>query len=341
MIVRYFETAWRMWWVWILAMLLPLGTAYVLLGVQPTQYDTQTTIWVEQSNYLDLPNASNAWTTPAQTQAEVFRQLVSTRAFLSKIVEGTSLEPFAADEKGRDYLEEQFLRRLKVTTRGTQLVEITYRTDDPQLGVTVLNSLIKVATAYITASTQEQARIAQQFYSAQLPQRERELLDATSALREYATKNTPLPGERPIGDRLLEQIELGDLRRREELARKRYEDTVNNLDRVKIQAGAIETFQKRGFRIVDQPFAPTRPASLRRELLLPLGVAVAVGGLLSLGLTLFMTWTDRSLTRDRVASATGLSSLGSIPSYRRYRRRADPRRVTAQALTLRPAAAGD
>jgi uncharacterized protein involved in exopolysaccharide biosynthesis len=332
-VTRFLDSVIRYWWLWFLPVIATGVMAAAIINTRTPQYDVQMTLWVERLTYLD-PSSAYSWVSPAQAQVDIFRQLLGSRAFIVKVAEKTALAPHTTSETGQDYLEEQFNKRLWIGTRGSQLVEITYRTTDPAIGPAVLEALLEVATQYTTASTREQAKIATQFYSALLPQREKDYLESSAALRDYLAQRGGAP-EPQLGERSLEQLELTELRRREELARKRYEDTIQILDSVRLQASALETAQQRGFRVVDAPYVPKSSVSLRRELVLPVAMTFGATAAIALGIPLLLTVLDRSLrTPAQVLAAFELPTLGRVPWQGRLRRLAATRRGAGRSMAL-------
>lgn len=330
----YLETTCRLWWLWLLPVLLPALTGAAVYTLQPPQFDAQTTIWVEKATYLELPD-DNRWISPAQAQANLLGELLGTRTFLMRVAEQTELSPYTTTEAGRDYLTEYFAKRLSVAARGSHALNVTFRTPQPALGVAVLGAIVNVFTDEVTTNAREQAKIAYDFYSRQLPDREKELVAANAAVRDFLLANPQAAGAPATGNQLLAQTQFEDLRRTQDLARKRYDDTVGALERIQLQAGASDTARANGFRVIDPPAVPIRPASGRKDLLLPIGLALALALAACIGGVLAVSWLDRTLRSPAEARRRlGLPILGALP-HRRGRQQ-----TAARRLALRPALPG-
>lgn len=334
---RYLEQALRRWWLWLLPLVLPAVVVGGLYAVRTPQYDVSVTIWAERALYLSVPG-DNPWVTPAQMQVNLLSELLRTRAFLVRVAKDTPLQAYTTSESGRDFLEEYFARRLWVSARGSQVIDITFRTAQPELGIAVLNSLIAAYTEHVTLSGQEQARTAMEFYQGLLPEREQEFVKSSDALRNFLLSLPPRPtDDQATAERVLERAQLVELQRREDLARRRYEDTLSTLERIQLQENARETAQARGFRIIDPPVAPTQPISIRREFIMPLAATAAVGLGLPVLVTILTTWLDASLrSRRDVQHRLGLMTLGGLPRYRAQRRAGQAAQI--RSLTLAPGA---
>jgi hypothetical protein len=152
-------------------------------------------------------------------------------------------------------------------------------------------------------------------------------------VRDYLANNLRSDIDTPIGDRLREEGELAELRRRQELARTRYDDTVSKLEQVQLQASAEATAQERGFRIIDPPAMPSESVRQRRALFLPIGLAVAGSLALAIGVTFLRTWFDPTMRSSAdVTRLTGLATLGSLPRFRPSRRSSRPAGATVNPL---------
>ena len=319
---RYVDRALRLWWLWLLPILLTPLVTVAIIKLRPVEYDVQTVIWAERLTYFATSD-ENRWTTQAQIQANLLGELLQTRTFVMHIAKATNLIGPTPSERDQELMEEYFRKRLRVTVRGAQSLEITFATSEPALGVAVLQALIEGFQDTMARSLQEQASLAIEFYSRQLPEREKELLAADAGVRDFLANDVRSGIDLPTSERLLEQSRLSDLRRQQEIARKRYDDTVSRLEQVQMQAAARATAQQTGFRVLDPPSAPAEPVNLRRALLLPVGGVLALTLGLALAATLVPTWLDRTMrTAADIERLTDLPALGTIPRYRRRQKAA-------------------
>ncbi|MBD2201297.1 polysaccharide biosynthesis tyrosine autokinase [Calothrix sp. FACHB-1219] len=125
-----------------------------------------------------LTNLSN----PVDTEAEVIRS--------NPIVQRTINSLNLKDKFGKPLTIEQFLKLLKLKTiRGTDVMQISYRSTNPQEAATVINSLMRYYLESNVRTNRSEARAAREFLSKQLPEIEQRVLKAEIALRRFKEQN--------------------------------------------------------------------------------------------------------------------------------------------------------
>jgi capsular exopolysaccharide synthesis family protein len=125
-----------------------------------------------------LTNLSN----PVDTEAEVIRS--------NPIVIKTITELKIKDKKGAPMSMDAFLKILKLKTiRGTDVMELSYKSTDKREAANVVNSLMKHYLASNVSTNRAEAIAARKFLSQELPKVERRVTEAEIALRRFKEKN--------------------------------------------------------------------------------------------------------------------------------------------------------
>jgi capsular exopolysaccharide synthesis family protein len=125
-----------------------------------------------------LTNLSN----PVDTEAEVIRS--------NPIVIKTITELKIKDKKGAPMSMDAFLKILKLKTiRGTDVMELSYKSTDKREAANVVNSLMKHYLASNVSTNRAEAIAARKFLSQELPKVERRVTEAEIALRQFKEKN--------------------------------------------------------------------------------------------------------------------------------------------------------
>jgi len=148
-----------------------------------------------------LTNLSN----PLETEAEVIRS--------NEVVQKAITDLKLKDKQGKLLETDAFISKLKIKTiRGTDVLDLFYRSTDPQEAATILNLLIRDYLENNIRTNRAEATAAREFLSKQLPRVEARVSEAEDALRRYKEKYKVVvldeeakDGVKRLGD-LLDQI---------------------------------------------------------------------------------------------------------------------------------------
>jgi Mrp family chromosome partitioning ATPase len=125
-----------------------------------------------------LTNLSN----PVDTESEIIRSY--------PIVIKTITELKLKDNSGQQLSVNDFLKILKLKTiRGTDVLELSYKSTNPQEAANVVNSLMKYYLDSNISTNRAQAIAARKFLSNELPKTEKRVTAAEIALRRFKEKN--------------------------------------------------------------------------------------------------------------------------------------------------------
>ncbi|MBR8833977.1 MAG: polysaccharide biosynthesis tyrosine autokinase [Stigonema ocellatum SAG 48.90 = DSM 106950] len=121
-----------------------------------------------------LTNLSN----PLDTEAEVIRS--------EEIAQKTITDLKLKDNQRKPLEMDGFLRKLKIKSiRGTDVLDLSYRSIDPQEASAVINLLMHNYQENNIRTNRSEATAAREFLSEQLPQVETRVLEAEAALRRF------------------------------------------------------------------------------------------------------------------------------------------------------------
>ncbi|MEI6330505.1 MAG: polysaccharide biosynthesis tyrosine autokinase [Pseudanabaena sp. ELA645] len=125
-----------------------------------------------------LTNTSN----PVDTESEIIRSY----PIVSKTITSLGLK----NSDGQTISSESFLRNLNLKSiRGTDVLQISYRSTNPQEAKNVVNALINNYLESNISSNRTEAKAARDFLSSQLPKVEEQVKQAEVNLRNFKEKN--------------------------------------------------------------------------------------------------------------------------------------------------------
>ena len=168
-------------------------TAAVGVGItQKPEYEAESKLLFELSNQASslvgfeggarelraLTNLDN----PLDTQIEVFQSI----PLVQQVIETLKLQ----DDDGELLSPDDLLANLTVTgVPGTDVLRVTYTSEDPELAARVVNTLSDVYIENDIQTNRAAAVAAQEFISAQLPESEAAVDEAEAALRRFKEGN--------------------------------------------------------------------------------------------------------------------------------------------------------
>ncbi|MGG6265643.1 GumC family protein [Leptolyngbya sp. AN10] len=135
---------------------------------------------------------------PVRTEA----QTLLSRPILQKAIDALNL----MDESGKPLNPDALARTIKVKDiSGTDVLEITYENQNPEIAAAVLNQVLSAYLASNVLANRSEAAAARKFIAEQLPKTEETVSQAETALRQFKENNgiADIKGEE---DRLTETI---------------------------------------------------------------------------------------------------------------------------------------
>jgi capsular exopolysaccharide synthesis family protein len=125
-----------------------------------------------------LTNTSN----PVETEAEIIRS----HPIAIKVITSLDLK----DSKGEKIELEAFLKSLDLkAVRGTDIMQVSYKSTNPQESANVVNAVLKYYLELNIQNNRTEARLAREFLSKQLPEVEQQVTQAEGKLRKFKEQN--------------------------------------------------------------------------------------------------------------------------------------------------------
>lgn len=189
---QYWTILKRRWLVTSVVISSVFGLTALVTFVQKPVYESQAKLLFNKQNGVSsltgisaqvgelsgLTNLSN----PVDTEAEVIRSY--------PIVDKTITTLNLKDKRGDRLTMEKFLKILKVkSVRGTDVMQLSYRSTNPQEAADVVNTIMKYYLESNVRTNRSTAKAAREFLVKQLPQVENRVLRAELALRQFKEKN--------------------------------------------------------------------------------------------------------------------------------------------------------
>ncbi|MFM5898592.1 MAG: GumC family protein, partial [Dolichospermum sp.] len=167
------------------------ATAFVTYTQKPVYESQGKMVFTKKDTASSLSSLSNKMgelsgltnlSNPVDTEAEVIRS--------NPIIIKTINELKIKDKKGTPMSTDNFLKILKLKTiRGTDVMEISYKSKDKQEAANVVNSLMKYYLESNIRTNRAEAMSAREFLSQELPKVEKRVTEAEIALRRFKEKN--------------------------------------------------------------------------------------------------------------------------------------------------------
>lgn len=325
MIVRFLEAFFRHKWLIVLpAVLIPLIVGPIAVLTAPSYYEATTSIRVDQATYLPGTEAFNPYITPAQNQINRISDELRTRTFLMDIAQRTALAGLVGTPAGEDRFAQLFFRGFGMIGTGERVMQIRFRSSNPQLAVQMVDAVVNAFKDKATADRLNQAQVAIGFYESRLQTSETELNKANETLRRYVAANPrlttidPTAGAAATGAARLGlpadaiDPQMAELLRQVDVHRDEVTRLRTSLEDARLASSAGLQGQEAGFRVVDQTYVPARPTRERRKALIYPAAGAVAGIGLSVALLVLMVVTDRTVRSEADLAQFG-RVVGSVP----------------------------
>lgn len=303
---------------------------------QPPSYDASVRIWTQRQTLVPDAN-SNPYLTPAQEQAAVLTELVSTKYFCAKVGTRTPLagivrfsqEHATGGTRQRllslvglgasrgpvtdSHVDDQVFATIAASTTivpsGPEIVTITYRDLDPQMAAIVAQGIADQFMDETLANQRVQADAALTFYTGQLQLAQTDAGTSDKAMDDYLAANPSLRSVNAAPDARLSQ-----LKRDADAAHTRLASVQDKLDQARLDRAALNQSGVNGIRVLDKAEPPSRAASSRKTIFTAVGVAVGLALMILVVGVLLLTWIDSTIRRpEEIETILDLRPVGSVP----------------------------
>jgi len=191
-IQQYWLTFKRHWLVTSIVFASVLGvTALLTYSAKPVYESEGKLVFTKRSGASSLADISQSMgelggltnlSNPVDTESEIIRSY--------PIVIKTITTLNLTNDQGKQISLENFLTKLKLKTiRGTDVIQLSYRSTNPQEAADVVNSLMKYYLESNIRTNRTEARSAREFLDKQLPEVEKRVTKAEMTLRRFKENN--------------------------------------------------------------------------------------------------------------------------------------------------------
>lgn len=303
---------------------------------QPPSYDASVRIWTQRQTLVPDPNG-NPYLSPAQEQAAVLTELISTKYFCAKVGKRTPLAGVArfhlehasggtrqkllslvglgssrgpvTDSQVDDLVFTTISASTLILPSGPEIIAITYRDTDPQMAATIAQAIADQFIDETLSNQRVQADAALTFYTGQLQQARSDTATADKAMDDYIAANTAQRSANASPDARLSQLKHDD-----DAAHARLASVQDKLDQARLDRAALNQPGVDGIRVLDRAEPPSRASSTRKTIFTAVGVTVALVLLILVVGVLALTWVDSTIRRpEEVETVLDLRPVGSVP----------------------------
>ena len=243
----------------------------------------------------------------------------------------TPVNPDQALSMAQDMVETQ----ISVRSEGNNLLSVRYVGVEPFLGKRLIEESIIFYHEKASGRQLEDSQLGTTFYGRQAELQLQKLLAAEDAERTFLLANPePLTGQRRPAS---ETAELDRLTRAVTLERNIYEDALRTLETVRIQGEAAISSRNESFAVVDLPEVPAQAKLAVPAMILNLIVGLTLGGMITVGGVIVLTWTDRTVrTKEDIEGIVSIPLVEQVPLVTSFSEKKGLGVRTALAAVLAP-----
>lgn len=301
--LRYINTFIR--YVWLL--LIPVLIAPVigaLIMSSSSSYTATASLWVEQPLYIEQQRNidGSMWDSPATQMANLLSELMSTRAFLTTVMENTSLRDSLKTEADRAAMLEFINKNFKVEANSWRLVNVSFKDSQARPALEVLESVVTKFKAYYDDRINQQGEGATSYWQDQVKKGKDALDQANSALVDFLAANPNKIGSEGATRAVRpEDLEFATLTQNRDAARKQYDDAKTSLEKVQASYGAYQQGQDTTLRIQDKPEVFSTTSGKLRQMGMGGAIGLIVGVVLAILGSICLTLIDNTLRQPAYA----------------------------------------
>jgi hypothetical protein len=286
-------------------------------------------VWIDRPAYFNTRDGSNAWVSAVQTQSGRLSELLRTRAFLTDVVQRTSLASLAGSAAGQTRLADLVARDVTIGSAASatataaaseHLLVIRVQGATAQISYELCKAIVDSYQEKTAADQADQASVAVDFYTSRLQGSQQQLTKAGQDLRRYAAivqansadSSQPDTSSSGLTAAMLDP-KLGALQSNLQAAQLDVHSAQAALNQAQQDAMMSEQGQQYGFQVLDAPqLATTATPQIKKIIIYPIAALVVGLGLTGMLLVL-MVASDRSV-RSEQDLAPGLRVLGTVPT---------------------------
>jgi capsular polysaccharide biosynthesis protein len=264
-------------------------------------------LWVNQDSVKQLSYA-DPQATPASNAATALTQLLQTAAFDMRIAQESPLYWSTVRPKAnlQATVVDDLSKKVKVVANGPDLIGVSFSSKYRQMGVQLLQSVLKEAPSEIARLNQLQAASTVAYYTKQKAAAQKRLDRLTQQLAAYLHAHNISPSQ--MAAQALFDPKFAQLYQGVQSAQEDVRNANQQLAQVASAEGTGSSIQ-----VIDPPNEVISPVS-KKTLALYFAIGFLVGILLSGAFVVITTARDKSLRyADEVPDLLGVPVLATIP----------------------------
>ena len=341
---RYLETLFRHKLLFLTPLIIvPLVTVIVTV-LAGRQSEVSAVIWIEPSNVLFTISEENP--TPNELEALAMTERMTTEAFRTELLDRSGLEarieagewpnpsrlesvlngngllrPLATvlgqktpDSSGaaKDAGLSMIQNSVTITTEGNNLLLVTYRGSEPDLGKTLVEETISLYNETVLEVSKEETNAGVDFLTRLLLTQQDRLDVASDDFQTFLEENpAPFFGQtRPAN----EEAELPSLQQDYNLEVALYQAALQRVEDLRLTGEASRTARDLTFQIIDPADIPQSAGVGLRTIGMMAFAGFTLGLILGVVPVVLITWRDSKIrTRDDVERAIETPSIIELP----------------------------
>jgi hypothetical protein len=186
----------------------------------------------------------NSTDPPSEVEAGILRELVATRGFAEEVLIKVNSDYRSWSPGRQDSAVAGLQSSVGVTTEGTHLFTVSYRTVDPDRGRSVVNAVLATFGREVQAIDTNQVSVTQAALKSQVDSAQRDMNDAVKQAQTYQAQHASVLND-PSYQALIGQAQSKT---------DQYLSLQARLDEIKSSQAAVSILQSSFFHVVDQPF---------------------------------------------------------------------------------------
>jgi mannose/fructose-specific phosphotransferase system component IIA len=299
----------RLWPVLVLVILVPV--LVVMLKPQEHEYRSKAVVWVSAPVGDAQPalGNNNPFITPAQNQAQVINDLLSTEAFRSEVV---LLSQIAGASPSADATRRAAQElRVGAAASGVNLLTITALSEKAENAQWIVSAVVDRYVSRATSEIQRKAEVSNAYYQQQLPIAQQALDQTRSDLAAYLRANPKAADPLNVASQdgsyrtLISQVDTQS---------KVVSGIESALQSVQLREASAPQSQQASFQVQDAARKPESPLPISITKRLGVPFAGFLFGLLIGGSYLYFAYrTDHTIRSSTDLDGIGVPLLGYVP----------------------------
>lgn len=325
---RYAETFFRYWFIVLVPLVLLPAAMYVSVRHMPNSYFVSANVQVDQ----DPPGYSNQYISAAQNEADAMNEFLQSPSNVGSVV-AASIAQSNSNSNAVDAtaLTDSIVKTMQASAHGEHLLNVSYTGPNADLGVRVVQAFLSTVQTQQQSANNAQTQTNLYVLNYQLREAQKQAAQSYKTLHTYMDQrgysNSDLTAP------TISDPQLSSLNQQYQLDAQNASDLQQQISKARAQTVLPPgSSQANVFTIKDYP--TWRVVSATRKKVLNIGIAFAVGLLLSLAFLVIKTMLDRSLRYpDEATALFDLPVLAVVPYHgaRSSRRGRTPKAAGAVA----------